>query len=568
MAAIVGTLAAFVQLHLSCTTLIAGKGATVDGSLLATHSNDGEANVDSRLVHISSADHKKGSKRAVYYSPETYPRFVGFDRGTPEYHPRGAQTPWKAIGFIDQVEHTFAYHEQTYGALNEHAVGIGESTCSGRFAANPRGSGGQALFSIDQLSQIAMERATSPREAVQIMGDLAVKHGFYGAGNATEGSAESLMVIDSSEGFIFHILPDDTGASAIWVAQRVPDDHVGVVANAFMIREVNLTDARNFLGSKNMHSIAKAHGFWNGVGLLDFTAAFSDGEYLHKFYSGRRVWGAYHMLAPSKAFSPDYDEWRRSKPYPATVKPDRPVNVEDFVRVMRSYYEGTPFDQTQGIAAGPWGSPDHAMAKGSPSIHGNWERTIGLWRTSDSHVVQARTGVPRELAGVLWWGPHTAATTVYVPFASGLPSLPASTLGHYEVLDKAQLFWACRYVFNLVQLKYSRMIEDVRRVQGELFRRAHARLLGAAECLQGPGMSTRAQRERCLVDATQELAGEALAAYWNLTDELMFKYGDGFVAELSPHGEYVARPDPYPDWWLRAVNFTEAGPPPVPDNVL
>lgn len=114
---------------------------------------------------------------------------------------------------------------QTYGALNEHGVGIGESTCSGRFGAQPIGMGGHALFSVDQLSQLAMERARTAREAVQLMGGLAVKHGFYGAANATEGSAESLMVIDPREAFIFHVLPDDTGRSAIWVAQRVPDDH-------------------------------------------------------------------------------------------------------------------------------------------------------------------------------------------------------------------------------------------------------------------------------------------------------------------------------------------------------
>jgi dipeptidase len=538
---------------LGCTTLIAGRGATVDGSTLATHSNDGEGNVDPRLVHIPARDHAPGSQRPVFWSPETFPRYVGFDRGAEAYHPVGKQRAWEPIGHIDEVAHTYGYHEQTYGALNEHGVGIGESTCAGVFAAAPLGRGGHALFSVDQLTQLAMERTTTSREAVQLMGALAVSHGFYGADNATEGSAESLMVIDPQEAFIFHILPDDTGASAIWVAQRVPDDHVGVVANAFMIRDVDLSD---------MHAIARAHGLWDGTGALDFTRAFSDGEYLHKYYSGRRVWGAYALLAKSARLEPEYGEWRASRAYPATLKPDQKVSVADFARVMRSYYQGTPFDQTRGLAAGPWGSPDHAMANGgSAGREGSWERTIAIWRTSDSHIVQARAGVPRAVRGVLWWGAHTAATTVYLPFFSGATSLPREARGHYEALDKGSLLWGSRYVFNLVQLKYVRAIAHVRALQAAYEGAAAKRLLADAALVAATAPAAEVGPR--LAKLSSAHAARALAALWLLFDELMFTYGDGFVARVGSDGSYVAEADPYPDWWLDAVNYTH-GPPPVP----
>ena len=60
------------------------------------------------------------------------------------------------------------------------------------------------------------------------MGDLAVDHGFYGA--AWEGpdatvygeAGEALSVSDRDEAWMFHIMADDTGKSAVWAAQRVP----------------------------------------------------------------------------------------------------------------------------------------------------------------------------------------------------------------------------------------------------------------------------------------------------------------------------------------------------------
>jgi len=552
-----------LQLASSCTTLIAGRLATEDGSVMCTHSNDGGGTTDPRLVKIPAADHSDNAMRPVYWATEDYPRYVGKERGAPAYYPRNEkELPSKQIGEIPQVPHTYGYIEMTYGAINERQVGIGESTCSGVFGTTAVGHGGKALLSIDTLSQLAMERANSSRAAVLLMGSLAERYGFYGEGSF-EGSAESLMVTDPNEGFIFHILPDDSGTSAVWAAQRVPDDHVAVVANAFVIREVDFSDPHNFLGSASVHEVAQRKGWWAPEqGKLDFTALYSDGEYAHKYYSGRRMWGAYRLMAPSLGLSPSYDEYRRSKPYPVTAPPDKKVAVADFAAVMRSYYEGTEFDQTVGLAAGPWGTPDHvAGTSAGGKVAGNWERTIGLFRTSDSHIVQSRGWLPDEVGGVLWWGPHAAPYTVYVPLAAGMKSLPDCTLGTPAVMERTSLFWGIRYLFNYAQLKRSAMIGHI----VELQQKAHAaslRLQARVDRGMGPAGGSA-------VKITEEYTSNANAirdSLFTLADELLFRYADGYVNEVDAHGTFHVTTTPYPDWWLNATDYS-SGPPPVPTAV-
>ena len=60
---------------------------------------------------------------------------------------------------------------------------------------------------------------------------------------------EALTVVDPLEAWMFHIIPDNTGASAVWVAQRVPDGQfiIGIL-------EVNIKRQNLLLIFENDHS--------------------------------------------------------------------------------------------------------------------------------------------------------------------------------------------------------------------------------------------------------------------------------------------------------------------------
>jgi dipeptidase len=130
-----------------------------------------------------------------------------------------------------QVEHTFALFEAGYGIMNEHQVAIGESTCAAKLWAAPTTAGGKAMIEARELTRIALERSRTAREAVETMGALAEKYGFYAAdwsgGDDSKGEGgEALTVVDPDEAWVFHVLSDDLGTGAVWAAQRLADDHV------------------------------------------------------------------------------------------------------------------------------------------------------------------------------------------------------------------------------------------------------------------------------------------------------------------------------------------------------
>mmetsp|Transcript_38523 Transcript_38523/g.57751 ORF Transcript_38523/g.57751 Transcript_38523/m.57751 type:complete len:630 (-) Transcript_38523:177-2066(-) len=572
-----------------CTVFIAGKDATVDGSVLVSHSNDGDFTTDPRLVKIPPADYPPDTLRPVYFSPEEYPRYVGTDRNAPEYYPKSDQSSFVPIGHIPQVAHTYSYLEQTYGAINEKQVAIGESTCSGVFGAVPLGHpDGTALLSIDELTHIAMERADSARMAVQLMGELAEQYGFYGAGSF-EGTSESLGVTDPNEAYIFHILPDPTGKSAIWAAQRVPNDHFAILANIFVIREVDPADTENFLVSRSVHEVAMEKGWWSPEDgkLLDFTGIYSDGESSHKFYNGRRMWRAYNLVAPSLQLPYEYEDLKIASPYPVSLKPEVLLSVTDFTTMHRDTYQGTQFDLSAegNLAGGPFGNPDrNHEATNEAQVGGNWERSIGLYRTSDSYVCQSSSDPAfQALGGLIYFGPASALGTIYTPFFVNIEDIPPSFRSpHHSKFDRTSMFWAAVYVHNVSNLKRSYAIQDVRESQNTMEDASLALVENLKQSLEkyqtvgkaiakanlrvnetpATATTTTVSTELFLKHAQKAIlqnAADCTASLWSLSDEIIFKYASGYVNEPSRMSVSVG----YPKWWLEAVGF-KGGPPPVP----
>ncbi|HOG52864.1 MAG TPA: C69 family dipeptidase [Bacillota bacterium] len=507
---IVAMMLALAVPAMACTSIVVGKLASADGSVMTTHTCDGT--YEFRLNIVPAKDWPAGSMRPVFKGGGTGAHVQ--DR--------------KQVGEIPQVAHTFMYYDTAYPFANEKGVMMGETTVGGRRELrNPEG-----MFEIWELQRIALERASTAREAIKIMGEMAEKYG-YGDGG------ECLTVIDKDEAWFFEIYgagPLEKGA--IWVAQRVPDDEVGVSANRSRIFVIKENDPDNFMYSKNVFTYAKDLGWWDPAkGPLHFANVYAPKL---SVYNSRREWRVLSLIAPSLKLDP----WLME--YPFSVKPDKKVTVQDLMKYKRDHYEGTEFDLTKGLAAGPFGNPNRYA---TPATLGEWERAISIFRCSYSVILQARSWLPTPIANVIWFGEDAPHSTCYVPFYVGATSIPASfTVGSRATLDRNSAWWAFNLVSNFADLKYSYMIKDIEALASKFEDEALAMQpvieSAAAELYKvDPKLAVS-----FLTNYSNAHAEKVVAEWWKLFDTLAVKYQDGYVS-LKTAG--------YPDEWLKAVGFNK-----------
>ncbi|EQC28572.1 hypothetical protein SDRG_13650 [Saprolegnia diclina VS20] len=519
---------------------------------MTTQTNDCSS-CDFRIVKIPPQVHGPNATRPIWPAIQYFPRYVGSARGAPEYDaknlPRGHfnWSVYEPVGSLPQPNTTFGYIEGVYGILNDHGLGFGESTCSAKLWTKPAYDGGQALLDIAELSRLALERTQSARSAIALMGSLAETYGYYGgywSGEDDDNKAEAgetLTIIDESEAWVFHILPDDTGASAVWVAQRLPPTDVAAVANAFIIHEVDLSDATTFLGSANLHDVARRNGFWDGHSVFDFTRAYAHPP-ANPWYSTRRQWRVLTLANPALTLSPHTDA--NGSDYPFSVPAATRLSAADLMRFQRDHYEGTPWDLTQGVAAGAYGNPDRYET-------GHWdgnefERAISIFRASYSYVAS----VAENGTSVLWVGPYAPHGTLFTPvypLASRMPSALAT--GSLLEYNASSLFWTNAVVGNTAARFYKFAHPVVAAVQEAV----EAEFLAGLTRLRATGNAT-ALVERLTNEGDANVAA-AQRAFEDLFATLMTRFHDGYVVSNFTDAVPVVTPMGYPDWWLTAAGY-------------
>lgn len=500
---------------MACTSLIAGKDATTDGSVFVTYAADSHT-LYGELYNRPGGTHAPGEMRKIY------------EWDTNRY-----------LGEIPEVPVTYT----TIGNMNEHGLTIAESTWGGR----PELADTTGLLDYGSLIYITLERARTAREAVKIMTDLVKEYGYHSEG-------ESFSIADADEAWIMELIgKGGKEKGAVWVARRVPDDCISGHANHSRIHQFPLDDKENCLYSPDVIDFARRQGYFDGKDEdFSFSSAYAVLDKVATRGCDGRVWSFYNKFT---AGMERYLPWvmkAEGEVLPLWIKPGRKVSADDMKWMMRDHFEGTPMDMTQDIGAGPYKVP-YRWRPMTFKVDGKEylnERAIATQQTGFSFVSQMNAAHPELMRGILWFGVDDANTCVYVPVYSCVTEVPHEFAhGNGDMLNLSwdSAFWVNNYVANQAYNRYSQMIDDIRRVQTaqEDTLAAEVKMLLA----EVPALETEAARS-LLNDHSKIASRRYVKAYRNLGDYLLVKYLDGNIKkekdgkwELTPEGLPV-----YPDF--------------------
>ena len=406
---------------LNCFTIVAGKKASADGSVLLAHNEDDSGKL---LLNIHKVQAQERRRNEVF----TLKSGISL--------PHAGSIPgllWLQIPGSDFAD---AY-------INEFGVAVTSDACFSREDKGELHEGGIGY----SLRRLVAERARSAREGVRVAGELITRFGYNAQGRA-------YIIADPGEGWLLHAVKGKR-----WVARRVPDNEVAVIANRYTIGRVDLGDGENFLGSPDIVSYAVSRGWYDPGrdGAFDFARAYSDPNNYADMRNIMRQWRGNDLLAAKPQ--------KLGASLPFSFKPRRGLRLADLFRVLRDHYEGSKHDLSD------------RYRNGSPNSGKN--RTICTESTQYAFVAHLRSGVPADIAHTVWIAGRRPDSNAFSPWYVSMAGVPGGSSrenpesawkNHFTPLpagaidDSGLSFTTYARLSELVDREYRGRIEKVQKV--------------------------------------------------------------------------------------------------------
>ncbi len=361
----------------NCFSVLVGKDASVDGSVMLAHNEDDSGN---RMVNWYKVTKPTESNKSILL---------------------------KRGGTIDQVSEVNAYLwfeipelEFSDSYINEFGVTITSNACPSKEDNPELTDGGIGYW----LRRLMAERAFTAKEAVKIGGQLIEELGYASSGR-------TYVIAGPYETWMLSVVHGKH-----WIAQRVPDNHVAIIPNYYTITNIDLSDTTNFLGSLDIIDYAIERGWYNADtdGDFDFRNVYGKESSLDVINNKARHWVTLNTLSMK--------QYKVDDVFPFSFVPKRKVTLPTLFSILRNHYEDTKLDKTA------------HYSNGSP--HKQDLMTVCSNTNQYGFVAQLRNWMPTEIGAVLWMSPSRPCTTPFIPIYSGITVTPKlfAVMNHEKAL--------------------------------------------------------------------------------------------------------------------------------------
>lgn len=393
----------------ACTTILVGKKASIDGSTMIARNDDTFSPITPQKFIIEPAAKAEKNRKIKSWLNK-------FEMDLPEDAQRVPAVPnvdFKKLGYYDesginQKNVAMSCTESTYG--NERTLAFDPLVVDG--------------IDEDCMQTVVLPYIDSARDGVQYLGKLIAKYGSP-AGN-------SVLFSDKDEIWYMEI---STGHH--WVAQRIPDDAYAIAANRVSIEQVDFYDADSFMFSEGIQEFVEQnhlnpdHEGWN------FRHIFGTYTEQDRHYNTNRVWYGQKIL------NPDIEQNPEDPDLPFIRHANKKIAKEDIEFILGSHYQDTVYD--------PFG-------KGTEEEKHRF-RPIGLNRTQNAHILQIRSDVPDEMAGIMWICIGGPTFTPFIPFFSNMNDTDPSFNNTSLTYNQADAWWFYKSLSALVESHYSQFVQ-------------------------------------------------------------------------------------------------------------
>ena len=402
-----------------CTTILVGKKASNDGSVIISRNDDGS--FEAKRIIVNKAVKEPHTYKTVlsHLKVELPGNAMRYTSSPNVSKKKGV---WPACGIN---EANVAMNATETVTSNPRVMGadpyVEYQAKKGSKKEVPGGIGEEDLVTL------VLPFIRSAREGVLRLGSLLEQYGTY--------EPNGIAFCDSEEAWWL-----ETIGGHHWIAKRVPDDRVVIMPNQFGLDNFDFDDAygakKENLCSADLKEFTEKYNLYTGRDWKAFNPRLAYGSRADSdhIYNTPRAWfmarylleRTYHWDGENADFTPE------SNDIPWSFVPEKKVSIEDVRYLLGSHYQGTPYDPYD-----------------NTSVNKGRYRSIGVPNSDVCGIMQIRGNMPDAIKGVEWLCMGGSGFTACFPVYANVDEMPAYLSKTTDTVSTDYMYWQSRLIAAL-----------------------------------------------------------------------------------------------------------------------